>query len=98
MAHARGDMAVVYPERIGDGRLRTVIDYLRTWLFGQLETTQDQHDREGPRQRAKRWGGRCISPSTNRSVHHSPPDELSICDRYAVTGFPYVRLCTVWAG
>ena len=57
MAHARTDMAVVYPERIGDGRLRTVIDYLRTWLFGQLETTQDQHDREGPRQRAKRWGG-----------------------------------------
>ena len=34
MGHSRNDMASVYRERIGDGRLRAVADHVRAWLFG----------------------------------------------------------------
>ena len=33
MGHARDDMASVYRERISDGRLAAVTDYVREWLF-----------------------------------------------------------------
>jgi integrase len=32
MGHSRDDMASVYRERIGDDRLRAVVDHVRTWL------------------------------------------------------------------
>ncbi len=35
MGHARDDMASVYRERIGDDRLKAVVDHVRTWLFGE---------------------------------------------------------------
>jgi integrase len=35
MGHAREDMASVYRERIGDDRLRAVVDHVRGWLFGE---------------------------------------------------------------
>jgi integrase len=34
MGHARDDMASVYRERISDGRLKAVSDYVRKWVFG----------------------------------------------------------------
>ena len=33
MGHAREDMASVYRERISDGRLESVADHVRAWLF-----------------------------------------------------------------
>jgi integrase len=33
MGHARDDMASVYREKIGDGRLRAVAEHVRAWLF-----------------------------------------------------------------
>ena len=33
MGHSRDDMASVYRERIGDDRLRAVVEYVRKWLF-----------------------------------------------------------------
>lgn len=37
MGHARDDMASVYRERIGDERLKAVVDHVRRWLFGDAE-------------------------------------------------------------
>lgn len=34
MGHDPGDMASLYRERIGDDRLRAVVDHVRGWLFG----------------------------------------------------------------
>ena len=34
MGHARDDRASVYRKRVGDDRLRAVVDHVRTWLFG----------------------------------------------------------------
>lgn len=34
MGHDPGDMASLYRERIGDDRLRAVVDHVRAWLFG----------------------------------------------------------------
>jgi integrase len=42
MGHARDDMASVYRERISDDRLRAVADYVRSWLFGTIATTNEQ--------------------------------------------------------
>jgi len=38
MGHLRGDMASVYRERIGDDRLRAVVEHVRKWLFGEGES------------------------------------------------------------
>jgi integrase len=41
MGHSRDDMASVYRERIGDDRLRAVVDHVRRWLFEKpMETTR----------------------------------------------------------
>jgi integrase len=37
MGHARDDMASLYREKIDDGRLHTVVNDVRSWLFGQGE-------------------------------------------------------------
>jgi integrase len=38
MGHTRDDMASVYCEELDDGRLRSVTDYVRNWLFGSTTT------------------------------------------------------------
>jgi integrase len=37
MGHAREDMLSVYRERISDGRLQAVVEFVRTWLFAKPE-------------------------------------------------------------
>jgi len=37
MGHSRDDMASVYRERIGDDRLRAVVEHVRTWLRGSRQ-------------------------------------------------------------
>lgn len=36
-APASGDMSAVYRQRVDDGRLRAVVDYVRAWVFGGEE-------------------------------------------------------------
>ena len=43
MGHSREDMASVYRERIGDDRLRAVVEHVRQWLL------------EKPLERKGRW-------------------------------------------
>ena len=40
MGHVRDDMASLYRERISDDRLRSVIEHVRTWLFGKIRNTR----------------------------------------------------------
>ena len=42
MGHSRDDMASVYRERIGDDRLRVVVEHVRTWLKGSPPKRQRQ--------------------------------------------------------
>ena len=39
MGHSRDDMASVYRERIGDDRLRAVVEHVRQWLRGKSGQT-----------------------------------------------------------
>ena len=43
MGHSRDDMASVYRERIGDDRLRVVVEHVRTWLRGSPPERQHSH-------------------------------------------------------
>jgi hypothetical protein len=43
MGHSRDDMASVYRERIGDDRLRVVVEHVRTWLRGSRPKRQHRH-------------------------------------------------------
>ncbi|MGD0898063.1 MAG: tyrosine-type recombinase/integrase [Thermoguttaceae bacterium] len=43
MGHSRDDMASVYRERIGDDRLRAVVEHVRTWLRGSRQQRQRRH-------------------------------------------------------
>jgi integrase len=47
MGHARGDMASVYRERIGDDRLRAVAEYVRAWLFPPPRTDKPRSPERG---------------------------------------------------
>ena len=37
MGHVATGMAAAYRERIGDDRLRHVVEHVRVWLFGKIE-------------------------------------------------------------
>lgn len=52
MGHApkSGDMAAVYRQRISDGRLRAVVEYVRLWLFPP-ETDEGQDDQNNDERR-----------------------------------------------
>ena len=39
MGHSRNDMASIYRERIDDARLLAVVEHVRSWLFGETETS-----------------------------------------------------------
>jgi integrase len=43
MGHSRDDMASVYRERIGDDRLRGVVEHVRIWLRGSPPKRQHNH-------------------------------------------------------
>jgi integrase len=42
MGHSREDMASVYRERLGDDRLRAVVEHVRRWLFEKSRKTKRQ--------------------------------------------------------
>jgi integrase len=43
MGHSRDDMASVYRERIGDDRLRAVVEHVRVWLRGSRQQGHGRH-------------------------------------------------------